>query len=104
MEILTTIGFGNIGGIISTYSFVKEDGPLFTKGYAICVSFICLSVVSCVLYAAAITWENRKRSKQVHDLNLTESEKLDLGVRLPCFLGNVANHIQDLNPEFRYML
>ncbi|KAH6627638.1 major facilitator superfamily domain-containing protein [Chaetomium tenue] len=74
------IGFGNIGGIISTYSFVKEDGPLFTKGYAICVSFICLSVVSCILYAAAITWENKKRSKQVHDLNLTESEKLDLGV------------------------
>ncbi|KAK4146389.1 major facilitator superfamily domain-containing protein [Dichotomopilus funicola] len=83
------IGFGNIGGIIATYSFIKEDGPLFTKGYAICISFICLSVVSCVLYAAAITWENKKRSKQVRNLNLTESEKLDLG---------------DLNPEFRYML
>jgi hypothetical protein len=80
---LTIAGFGNIGGIIATYSFVKEDGPFFTKGYAICVSFICLSVVSCILYALAITWENKKRSKQVHDLNLTQSEKLDLGVSLP---------------------
>ncbi|KAK4151759.1 major facilitator superfamily domain-containing protein [Chaetomidium leptoderma] len=83
------IGFGNIGGIIATYSFVSSDAPFFTKGYAICVSFICLSVVACVLYAAAITWENRKRSRQPRDLNLTESEKMELG---------------DLNPEFRYML
>ena len=81
---LISTGFGNIGGIISTYSFVKSDGPFFTKGYAICVSFICLSVVASILYAAAITWENKKRSKQVHDLNLTESEKMDLGVSPPC--------------------
>ncbi|KAL2160556.1 hypothetical protein VTH06DRAFT_1244 [Thermothelomyces fergusii] len=83
------IGFGNIGGIIATYSFVKGDAPFYRKGYAICLSFICLSVVSCFAYAAAVVWENKKRSKQVHDLNLTESQKLDLG---------------DLNPEFRYML
>ncbi|KAG7290262.1 hypothetical protein NEMBOFW57_000261 [Staphylotrichum longicolle] len=83
------IGFGNIGGIISTYSFVSTDAPFYTKGYAICVSFICLSILACVGYAVAITWENRKRSRQVHNLNLTESEKMDLG---------------DMNPEFRYML
>jgi hypothetical protein len=44
------------------------------------VSFICLSVVACVLYALAITWENKKRSKLLHNLNLTEAEKIDLGV------------------------
>jgi hypothetical protein len=73
-------GFGNIGGIIATYSFVKDDAPFYTQGYAICVSFICLSVVACVLYALAITWENKKRSKLLHNLNLTEAEKIDLGV------------------------
>ncbi|KAK4242406.1 major facilitator superfamily domain-containing protein [Achaetomium macrosporum] len=83
------IGFGNIGGIIATYSFVQSDAPFYRKGYAICVSFICLSAVSCIAYALAVVWENRKRSKQPHDLNLTESEKIELG---------------DLNPEFRYML
>jgi hypothetical protein len=36
-----------------------------------------------ILYAAAITWENKKRAKQAHDLNLTESEKTDLGVSSP---------------------
>lgn len=88
---LTAAGFGNIGGIIATYSFVKSDAPLYRKGYSICLSFICLSVVSCVAYAAAVMWENKKRSKQVHNLNLTESEKLDLGVSL--VLGLVCEAI-----------
>ncbi|KXX79013.1 High-affinity nicotinic acid transporter [Madurella mycetomatis] len=83
------IGFGNIGGIISTYSFVTSDAPFFTKGYAICVAFICLSLVSCGLYAYAVVRENRKRSRHPRDVRLTEHEKTELG---------------DLNPEFRYML
>ncbi|KAL2134265.1 hypothetical protein VTI74DRAFT_632 [Chaetomium olivicolor] len=83
------IGFGNIGGIISTYSFVSTDAPFYTKGYAICISFICLSVLAVVAYAAAITWENKKRAKMPQNLNLSEQEKMDLG---------------DMNPEFRYML
>ncbi|KAK3380355.1 major facilitator superfamily domain-containing protein [Lasiosphaeria ovina] len=83
------VGFGNIGGIVATYSFLTTDAPLFKKGYAICISFICLSAASCILYAWAITRENRKRSKAAHDVGLTEYEKTELG---------------DLNPEFRYML
>ncbi len=92
-------GFGNIGGIIATYSFVAADAPFYTKGYAICVSFICLSVLACVLYAVAITWENKRRSKQLHNLNLTETEKMDLGVSLSllgcgcvCGVGTIADH------------
>jgi len=37
-------------------------------------------VLACIAYAVAITWENRKRARQAHDLNLTESEKIELGV------------------------
>ncbi|KAK3333544.1 major facilitator superfamily domain-containing protein [Cercophora scortea] len=117
------IGFGNIGGIIATYSFISTDSPLFKKGYSICVSFICLSAASCCLYALAIARENRRRAKAVHDVGLTEYEKTELGV---CFLlsffhpppfpihllGAPAEYLdcalfrlpQDLNPEFRYML
>ncbi|EGS17747.1 putative nicotinamide mononucleotide transmembrane transporter protein [Thermochaetoides thermophila DSM 1495] len=85
------VAFGNIGGIISTYSFLKEDAPRFTKGYAICVGFISLSVVSCVAYELAVAWENRKKEKILREgeLNLTEEEKTALG---------------DLSPEFKYML
>lgn len=82
------IGFGNIGGIISTYAFLAKDAPFYKPGYSICIGFICLSFVSCCVYALLITWENRKRDKTVR-ANLTDYEKTELG---------------DLNPEFRYML
>ena len=82
------VGFGNIGGIIATYSFLSKDAPYYKPGYSICIGFICLSGVSCCVYAALIMWENRKRDKTVR-ATLTEYEKTELG---------------DLNPEFRYML
>lgn len=75
-------GFGNIGGIIATYSFLPGDAPYFRKGYIIALSFICLATVSCIIYAASITWENKKRDKTAHDVGLTEYEKTELGVSM----------------------
>ncbi|CCC12011.1 hypothetical protein SMACR_02233 [Sordaria macrospora] len=84
------IAFGNIGGIIATYSFVASDAKNhYRTGYAICVSFTCLSALACLMYAISVTMENKRRAKMQGDGGLTEEEKADLG---------------DLNPEFRYML
>ena len=77
------IGFGNIGGIIATYSFLQSDAPLYKKGYSISIGFICLSAVSCLLYALSITWENRKRSKNSDASELSDDQKVELGVSLP---------------------
>ncbi|KUI64793.1 hypothetical protein VM1G_00713 [Cytospora mali] len=82
------VGFGNIGGIIATYSFLSKDAPYYRPGHSICIGFICLSAVSSCAYAALITWENRRRERTVR-ATLTEYEKTELG---------------DLNPAFRYML
>lgn len=73
-------GFGNIGGIIATYSFLAPDAPLYKKGYSICVSFSCLSALCCAIYAVSVTWENRKRDKTARDIGLTDYEKTELGV------------------------
>lgn len=83
------IGFGNIGGIISTYSFVATDAPFYTKGYAISLAFVGISAISCCAYAALVTWDNRQREKHVQTVDLSDHEKSELG---------------DLNPNFRYML
>ncbi len=84
------IGFGNIGGIIATYSFLPGDKiHFFHTGYSICISFICLSAASCILYAASILWQNRVRDKAPRDLGLTEYEKTEKG---------------DLSPDYRYLL
>jgi len=58
------IGFGNIGGIIATYAFLAKDAPFYTRGYAICVGFICLSALSCCVYFAAVWGANKHRERE----------------------------------------
>ncbi|PWW75661.1 MFS general substrate transporter [Tuber magnatum] len=83
------VGFGNLGGIVSTYLFISKDSPRYTKGYAISLGFICLSAASSVAYYIAITMENGKRALgQSKHINATEMEKKELG---------------DLHPEYRYL-
>jgi len=82
------IGFGNIGGIIATYSFMTSDlKDFFHNGYSVCVGFICLSALSCVVYFLAVWSQNHTRVK-MGDGGLTEWEKTELG---------------DMNPDYRYM-
>ncbi|KAK5076092.1 High-affinity nicotinic acid transporter [Lithohypha guttulata] len=84
------VGFGNIGGIISTYIFPSSDARNFFRlGYSVSLGFICLSAFTCCLYFVAVWTQNRSRLKAGPDLSLTEYEKVEKG---------------DLNPEYRYML
>ncbi|KAB8078067.1 putative MFS transporter [Aspergillus leporis] len=57
------IGFGNIGGIIATYSFLKKDAPEYRPGYAISISFLCFSAVCCIAYFAAVWHDNQRRDR-----------------------------------------
>ncbi|KAK9476953.1 major facilitator superfamily domain-containing protein [Lipomyces japonicus] len=84
------VGFGNIGGIIATFSFLAADAPKYTKGYAICLAFAALSMVSCLVYLLGIMKENRDRARGVGLENwesLSDEEKVLRG---------------DNNPHFRY--
>jgi len=68
------VGFGNIGGIIATYSFLAKDSPKYTKGYAVCLAFVCLAGLSCCVYLLAIFRENRKRDKSQGGEGWAESD------------------------------
>ncbi|KAL2819573.1 major facilitator superfamily domain-containing protein [Aspergillus cavernicola] len=57
------IGFGNIGGIIATYSFLERDAPLYRNGYIIGLSFACFSAAMATLYLLAVWHENRQRDR-----------------------------------------
>lgn len=75
------VGFGNIGGIIATYSFLDSDKKNhYRNGYSICIGFICLSAAACCAYAVAVVYENRKRDKAAGESGLTEDQKAELGV------------------------
>ncbi|KAB8260831.1 putative MFS transporter [Aspergillus pseudonomiae] len=61
------IGFGNIGGIISTYAFLKKDAPEYRPGYIISVSFLSFSAACCMVYFAAVWYDNRRRDQAIAD-------------------------------------
>lgn len=83
------VGFGNIGGIIATYSFVEKNGAIdYRTGYIICLSFVCLSGVMCVAYGLACWFENRKRDHAAVDPAAIPEEEEE-------YLG-------DLAPTYRY--
>jgi hypothetical protein len=83
------IGFGNIGGIIASFSFTDAAKPRYIPGYSICIAFTILSMLSVVAYAAACVLQNRRKSRAAGAGGLTEEEKEDLG---------------DMAPGYRYLL
>lgn len=44
------IGFGNIGGIVATFSFESSDAPLYHKGYSIITFGVVLAAASAVAF------------------------------------------------------
>ncbi|PCG90302.1 hypothetical protein PENOC_102770 [Penicillium occitanis (nom. inval.)] len=89
------VGFGNIGGIIATYSFLSKDAPEYRNGFIICISFACLSAVACIVYLLGVWHANRQKDCNAAITNsevigqLTDEDKTeDLG---------------DLAPSYRYI-
>ncbi|KAL2871650.1 major facilitator superfamily domain-containing protein [Aspergillus lucknowensis] len=57
------IGFGNVGGIVATYSFLEKDAPLYRNGYIIGLSFSCFSAAMATLYLFGVWRENKMRER-----------------------------------------
>ena len=55
-----TIGFGNTGGIVATFSFLAADAPLYHTGYTICLAVTVVGIVVASLYLMLVWRENRK--------------------------------------------
>lgn len=82
---------------MATYSFLSTDAPLYRKGYATSIAFCCLSGAACVVYAACITWENRRRRETAQGVGLTEDEKAELGVRI-CRTEPASSSLDGVDP------
>ncbi|KAK4108613.1 MFS general substrate transporter [Canariomyces notabilis] len=82
------VTLGTIGGIVATWTYIKEDSPKYYTGHTInlCgqIAVVCLAIFG-IFYCM---YENRARAagKRDHRLEgLTEQEKLKLGSRHPEF-------------------
>ncbi|KAK5044619.1 hypothetical protein LTR84_010633 [Exophiala bonariae] len=88
----TVVGFGNIGGILATWTYTLPDAPRYIRGHALNLGFACLCLI---IVAAAILNLKREndikarggRDERVH--GLSEEEVADLG---------------HLHPEFKFTL
>ncbi|KAL2204435.1 MFS general substrate transporter [Sarocladium strictum] len=84
------VGFGNIGGIIASFTFLPGDAPKFVTGYSICIAFTILSMAASIIYGFCCWNDNRRKDARVgDDHGLTEDEKAEMG---------------DHSPDYRYML
>ncbi|EPQ52842.1 MFS transporter [Gloeophyllum trabeum ATCC 11539] len=72
------VGFGNVGGIIASYSFPSEDAPRYTRGYALALAFVCLSIVASTAYCVGITLENKRRDK-LQGVTGIDTERVSIG-------------------------
>lgn len=83
------IGFGNIGGIIATFSFLNHDKPFYTKGLSIGIAFTLCAAIAMMVYAAGLYRDN-KNKKSAKNLakwdSLTLEEKKVAGDLRPNFV------------------
>lgn len=91
--IATNVMFGNIGGLISTWSFLPFDGPDYHIGNGLNLATSSAMLLTSIALLAWMTWDNKRREKKGID---SELERLE---------GLSVKQIQDLDwrhPAFRW--
>lgn len=82
------VGFGNIGGIISTYIFLAREAPKYVVGLSVSIAFTAFSIVCMLIYLLYVIKQNsnkQKESYQTKYYSLSEEEKIKQGDRNPAF-------------------
>lgn len=85
------IGFGNIGGIVSSFLFPNNESPKYTKGLSIGLAFTVFALIMLLVYCSFLIYRNKKKQSQEYRNewdNLDEREKIMKG---------------DLNPDIKYL-
>ncbi|RAR13382.1 mfs transporter [Stemphylium lycopersici] len=84
----TVVMFGNVGGLISTWSFLPNDGPNFPIGNGLNLATSSLILISSILLLLWMNWSNKKREDVDVDSELagkSHEEIEDLDWRHPSF-------------------
>lgn len=85
------IGFGNIGGIVSSFLFPTKDSPKFTMGLGVGLAFSFFGMILMVVYFFYLQYMNKQKTKLSY---VQKWETLDDRAKLMA---------GDLNPDFKYL-
>lgn len=85
-----TIGFGNLGGIVSSFVYRAVDSPRFHLGHGVVIGVLCMSWVASVI--GVLVYRRLNRLKEEHcaregivDCEERRTEYRDLGDASPLF-------------------
>ncbi|CAG8951871.1 hypothetical protein HYFRA_00005675 [Hymenoscyphus fraxineus] len=84
----TVVMFGNIGGLISTWSFLPNDGPNYPIGNGLNLATSCTVLLTAIALLFWMKMDNRKREKRDVDselAGLTPAQIQDLDYHHPAF-------------------
>lgn len=85
------VGFGNIGGIIATFSFLQKDAPFYTKGLSLGLAFSACCILTIIGYAYGVYRDNQAKLAGKRDAYyeaLTDEQKSAAGDLRPTFIYN----------------
>lgn len=74
------VSVGNLGGIVSSFIYPKEDAPLYRKGHAVCLAYCVICVATALVLWIYCATTNKKRAARnaARTQDWTEDEKRQL--------------------------
>ncbi|KAF2720698.1 MFS general substrate transporter [Polychaeton citri CBS 116435] len=79
------VAIGNCGAFVATYTYLQKDAPLYTKGHAINIGAVGVSLIFTLGSMAYIRWENAARASGKRDYRLQADGEETLGYKHPNF-------------------
>lgn len=79
---------GNIGGLISTWAFLQDDGPNYPIGNGLNLGFSAMTLLTSIVLLLWMKWDNKKRDQVDVDAQLAgldEQQVEDLDWKHPGF-------------------
>lgn len=67
VSIAMVIGFGNLNGAVSSNVYRARDGPWYTIGHLIVLAYICLCLLTSLVYYLTLRTENARRDQGLRD-------------------------------------
>lgn len=70
------VGFGNLGGIMASFIYLKKDSPKFIKGHCILIGLLSMSCILQTLMTIYLRRENARRDAEYkRPQDYTDSER-----------------------------
>lgn len=61
------VGFGNTGGIIAAFAFLKKDAPFYYAGYSAIISTTAAGVIASLIYGGLVVRARRQSARLLAD-------------------------------------